>query len=47
MFVNAASHKAFVSRTLRELHEHYRSTYSNYAERLGTLTMIMGEFNVG
>ncbi|KAH7707477.1 hypothetical protein AAVH_25298 [Aphelenchoides avenae] len=45
MFVNAASHRSFISRTLRELHEHYQSTYSNYAERLGTLTMIMGEFN--
>ncbi|KAH7705673.1 hypothetical protein AAVH_27113 [Aphelenchoides avenae] len=35
----------FVCQVLRELHEHYQSTYLDYAERLATLTSILGQFH--
>lgn len=46
MFVNQGILKAFVNRVLRELHQDYESTYSVYAERLATLTAVIGEFHV-
>lgn len=46
LFADANRLKAFVDMLLKELHEHYKSTYWNYAERLATLMIVVGEFHV-
>ncbi|KAH7714918.1 hypothetical protein AAVH_17720 [Aphelenchoides avenae] len=45
MFVDDASVKKFVNQVLRDLHDHYKSTYRNYHERLGEIISIVGEFH--
>lgn len=46
MFADEQRYNWFVKQVLRELHDHYASTYWSYAERLATLTDILGEFHV-
>lgn len=46
MFADDASRKKFVNQVLRELHDHYTSTYHSYHERLGVIVVIVGEFRV-
>lgn len=46
LFADENRLKEFVDKLLKELHEHYKSTYWNYAERLATLMMVIGEFHV-
>ncbi|KAH7714631.1 hypothetical protein AAVH_18023 [Aphelenchoides avenae] len=45
IFIDDIVRKEFVDRVLRELHRHYKSTYLSFAERLGTLMSILGEFH--
>ncbi|KAH7714917.1 hypothetical protein AAVH_17719 [Aphelenchoides avenae] len=45
MFVDDAAAKKFVNEVLRELHDHYKSTYRSYHERLGVVVSIVGEFH--
>ncbi|KAH7710929.1 hypothetical protein AAVH_21763, partial [Aphelenchoides avenae] len=45
LFADENRLKEFVDKLLKELHEHYKSTYWNYAERLATLMMVIGEFH--
>lgn len=45
LFADANRLKAFVDMLVKELHEHYKSTYWNYAERLATLMIVVGEFH--
>lgn len=46
VFADTQRYHRFVNQVLRELHDHYKSTYWSYAERLATLTDILGEFHV-
>ncbi|KAH7715231.1 early growth response protein 1-like protein [Aphelenchoides avenae] len=46
VFADEQRYNWFVKQVLRELHDHYASTYWSYAERLATLTDILGEFHV-
>ncbi|KAH7705894.1 hypothetical protein AAVH_26892 [Aphelenchoides avenae] len=45
MFVDDAFLKKFVNQVLRELHDHHKSTYRKYHERLGLIVSIVGEFH--
>ncbi|KAH7715701.1 hypothetical protein AAVH_16881, partial [Aphelenchoides avenae] len=44
-FLNEGARSSFINRVLRELHDHHKSTYSSYAERLATLLSILGDFH--
>ncbi|KAH7723359.1 hypothetical protein AAVH_09075 [Aphelenchoides avenae] len=45
LFADQFAVQRFVGQVLRELHKHYQSTYLDYAERLATLTSILGQFH--
>ncbi|KAH7723381.1 nuclear hormone receptor E75-like protein [Aphelenchoides avenae] len=45
LFVSREAHKEFTDRAFRELNEHYKSTYWEYAERLGTVISLLSEFH--
>ncbi|KAH7714629.1 hypothetical protein AAVH_18021 [Aphelenchoides avenae] len=45
LFIDDVFRKEFVDKVLLELHRHYKSTYLNFAERLGTLMSLIGEFH--
>ncbi|KAH7717562.1 hypothetical protein AAVH_15044 [Aphelenchoides avenae] len=45
MFLDDAALKNFVNRVLRDLHDHYRSIYHTYDERLGVIVSIVAELH--
>lgn len=46
MFVDDAALKKFVNQVLRDLHDHYKSTYHSYDQRLGVIVYIVAELHV-
>ncbi|KAH7716407.1 hypothetical protein AAVH_16132 [Aphelenchoides avenae] len=45
LFLDGSTLNHFVGNVLRDLHKHYKTTYFDYAERLATLTGILGDFH--
>lgn len=45
LFASHELHQEYVDRIFRELNDHYKTTYNDYAARLGVLMALLGEFH--